>query len=439
MNQSATQVGARATAPSTSPRATATSEDAALERDAKRVLYTSTLLFGLFFAVWVLFSIVGIPMRKELGISDGQFALLVAIPVLTGAVLRIPVGIIADRVGGRATMMALLLITAVPVYLLSRVQSYGTALVLALAIGLAGSSFASGVAWVSAWSPPERKGFALGLFGMGNIGASLTQILAPTLITLVPAAGLLGGVIGGEWRFVPVVYAVLLVLAALIVPFVVPRQDRKPGGDRGVMSMLAPLKVLRVWRFGYYYMTVFGAFVGVSLWLPKYYVDVYDLKLRTAGLVAAAFVWAASLMRPVGGMLSDRYGARTMMFASFATVAFFSAILSIPMGLGPFIPLTILLGVGLGVGTAAVYGYIPGYFPKDVGAVGGLVGCLGALGGFILPLTFAEVLDITGRPQSTFYVLFALVVVGAVILRFAVSNLRPPTEETRYKGSDQLA
>lgn len=399
---------------------------------ATRVLATSTIVFAIFFATWVMFSIVGLPMRKELGISDGQFALLVAIPVLTGALLRIPVGVIADRIGGRNTMMGLLLITAIPVYLLSRVQSYEMALVIALAIGLAGTSFAAGVAWVSAWYPPERKGFALGIFGMGNIGASVTQIFAPTLITLVAVGGLMGGAIGGGWRFVPVAYAGMLVLAAIVVPFVVPKTDRKPASGRGVIDMLKPLKVMRVWRFGYYYMTVFGAFVGISLWLPKYYVDVYDLELRTAGLIAASFVWAASLMRPVGGIMADKYGARSVMLTSFASVAVISLVLSIPMGLAPFIPIVVLLGIGLGIGTAAVFTYIPQYFPEDVGAVGGLVGCLGALGGFILPLMFAQAMDITDKPQSTFYVIFALAAIGAIILRIAVNNLRRPTPADRY-------
>jgi NNP family nitrate/nitrite transporter-like MFS transporter len=399
-----------------------------VEPKAVRVLIAATVLFAVCFAVWVMFSIIGLKMRKELGLSDGQFALLAAIPVLTGALLRIPVGIIADRIGGRATMMTLMLIVAIPVYLVSKVNSYGMALVLALFVGLAGTSFAAGVAWVSAWYPAERKGFALGMFGMGNIGAALTALVAPTLLTLVPAAGLAGGLIGGQWRFVPVMYAALLVLAALLVRLVVPGKDRKPAGGRTFTQLISPLKYVRVWRFGYYYMTVFGAFVAMSLWLPKYYVDNYDMQLRSAGFLAAAFVITASVIRPIGGALADRIGGRKVMILSLGTAATAALFLSLPMGRTTFFLLTILLGAGLGIGTAAVFTYIPQYFPDDVGAVGGLVGAIGAIGGFILPLIFATVKGATGYAPSIFVILMAMFFYSALFLALAISNLRSPSD-----------
>lgn len=158
--------------------------------DATRVMVVATFLFTIFFAVWVMFAIVGLPMRKEFGLSESQFALLAAIPILTGSILRVPVGMLTDKIGGRAAMMGLLIITAIPTYMVSRIDSYQQALWLALGLGLAGTSFAIGVAWVSAWQPPETQGFALGVFGMGNVGASITKLLAPTLVTLVGAGGL---------------------------------------------------------------------------------------------------------------------------------------------------------------------------------------------------------------------------------------------------------
>ncbi len=199
------------------PRARATRDKTTAHEvsgDAMRVLIVATILFTIFFAVWLMFAIVAIPMRKELGLSESEFALLIAIPVLTGSTLRVPLGIITDKVGGRNTMIALLLLTAVPTWLVSRVETYDAALVLALGVGMAGTSFAVGIAWVSAWFPPRHQGFALGIFGAGNVGASITKLLAPTLVTAVGTAGLLGGVIAGGWRFVPAVYAILLVLCA---------------------------------------------------------------------------------------------------------------------------------------------------------------------------------------------------------------------------------
>lgn len=392
--------------------------------EARRVLVISTLVFTLFFAVWVMFAIVGIPMRKEFNLSEGKFAMLVAIPVLTGSILRIPIGIMTDKVGGRKMMIGLLLLTALPTYLVSRIDTYNQAIWLALGLGLAGTSFAVGIAWVSAWYPRAHQGFALGVFGTGNVGASITKLLAPTLVTLVGAGGLLGGFLAGGWRFVPSVYGVALVAAAVAVYFLAPRDDKRPSRGRPLVEMIKPLAIMRVWRFGYYYVTVFGAYVALSLWLPKYYVDVYGLELRDAGFITALFIFPASLLRPLGGTLSDRFGARPVTFASFGVISAASAVLCLPMGVVPFTALVVTIGVAMGIGKASVYTYIPQYFPRDVGAVGGLAGAIGGLGGFVLPLLFAWAKSVTGDPQSTFYVMLAMALASLLFLSIAVARLR---------------
>lgn len=388
-----------------------------------RVLTVATILFTIFFAVWMMFAIVAIPMREELDLSESDFALLVAIPVLTGSTLRVPLGIITDKVGGRNTMIALLLLTAVPTWLVSRVETYDAALVLALGVGMAGTSFAVGIAWVSAWFPSQHQGFALGIFGAGNVGASITKLLAPTLVTAVGSAGLLGGAIAGGWRFVPAIYAIALVICALALPFVVPRHDKRPSKGRSLWDMSKPLAYMRVWRFGFYYVTVFGAYVGLALWLPKYYVDVYGFSLRDAGLLTALFIFPASFLRPVGGWLSDRRGARQITAISFSVIAMTSFVLGLTMSVVPFTLLIIVIGVAMGIGKASVYTYIPQYFPKDVGAVGGLVGAVGGLGGFVLPLLFAWADVQTGRPESTFYVLAGFAVLSISFLSIAVAHI----------------
>ena len=378
------------------------------ERKASvRVLTLATAGFTVFFAVWVMFAIVGIPLRKELGLSDGEFALLAAIPILTGSVLRVPIGVATDRLGGRLTFTALLLLTAVPTYFVSRAHGYSELLVLAFLVGLAGTSFAVGIAWTSAWFPPENQGFALGMFGAGNVGASITKLLAPTLVTALPAAGAAGGVIPGGWRFVPFIYALMLVAMAAVCWFMAPTPDRRPGRERSVRDQLDPLRYLRVWRFGLYYIVVFGAYVALALWLPKYYVDVYGFDLRVAGLLTSLFIFPASLLRPVGGWLSDRLGPRPVTYTAFIGMCGALVALSLETGVWLFTVLVVLVGVTMGIGKASVYKYIADYFPRDVGAVGGLVGAIGGLGGFVLPLLFAWAKDVTGRPQSTFVVLLA--------------------------------
>lgn len=391
---------------------------------ATRVLVLSTAGFTLFFAVWVMFAVVGIPLRKELGLSDGEFALLAAIPIFTGSILRVPIGILTDKVGGRIVFSALLLITAVPTFLISRADSYTQLVVLAFFMGLAGVSFAVGIAWTSAWWPQERQGFALGTFGAGNVGASVTKLLAPTLVTLIAAGGIAGGAIPGGWRFVPFVYAIALVAMAVAVWLLAPAPDLRPARGRTTRELLEPLKIVRVWRFGLYYVVVFGAYVALSLWLPKYYVDVYGYELRTAGFLTALFIFPASLLRPLGGWLSDRVGARSVTYASFIVMILALAGLSFSLGVVLFTVLVVIVGVTMGIGKASVYKYIPDYFPRDVGAVGGLVGAVGGLGGFVLPLLFAWAQGWTDRPQSTFVVLLIVCVVSLLWLHGVVMQLR---------------
>ena len=392
-------------------------------RDAAHVLFAATFGFTVFFAVWVMFAIVGIPVKKQLGLSEGDFAALVAIPILTGSLLRVPIGIVTDRVGGRLVFTVLLVVTAIPTYLVSRASSFTQLIILAFFIGLAGTSFAAGIAWVSAWYPAKRQGFALGMFGAGNAGASVTKLLAPTLVTLVAAGGVASGVVPGGWRLVPFTYTILLLVTAALIWTIAPGPDRKPARGRTFRDVSRPLRVLRVWRFGLYYIVVFGAYVALALWLPHYYVDVYGLKLRDAGFLTALFIFPASLLRPVGGYLSDRVGARPVTYTAFVVMCFTLGWLSFGMGIVQFTALIVVVGVMMGLGKASVFKYIADYFPQDVGAAGGVVGAVGGLGGFALPLLFAWAHDASGRPESIFLVVLVSAVFSLVCLHVVVVKM----------------
>ncbi len=390
------------------------------------VLTLSTVGFTLAFAVWLMFGVLAIPIRKELHLSEVQFGWLTAIAVLNGSLWRLPFGILADRWGGRAVMSGLLLATAVPAWLVSRASSFGELMAYGFLVGLAGNSFTVGIAWNSAWYPRARQGLALGVFGAGNVGASVTKFIGPALIAAVPAAGFAGGAVPGGWRFVPFLYAALLVLMAAATWALTPAHDKMPGRGRPLGEMLAPLALLRVWRFSLYYVVVFGAYVALSVWLPRYYVDVYALPLKQAALLTALFIFPASLLRPVGGWLSDRLGARRLMYAIFTAMLVALLALSIPdlVGVRAFTALVFVVGVAMGVGKAAVYKYIPEYFPSDVGAVGGVVGMLGALGGFFLPLSFAYLKAATGLATSAFMIVAVVTAASFAWLHLAVVRLR---------------
>ncbi|MBK7822747.1 MAG: NarK/NasA family nitrate transporter [Tessaracoccus sp.] len=402
----------------------------------------STIAFTLMFAVWLMFGILGIPIQKELGISDEQLAWISAVAVLNGSMWRLPAGIIADRIGGRKVTLFLLFATAIPAYMVSFAQSYTWLLVLAFLVGFAGNLFSVGTTWNSAWFSKDRQGLALGVFGAGNVGASVTKFIGPPLIATTAGSTFVLGIQGG-WRLIPVIYAVLLVVVGILTWIIVPRVDRAPGASKPVKEMLAPLSNVRVWRFSLYYVAVFGAYVALSAWLPKYYVDNFGVDLTIAGLLTATFIFPASLLRPVGGWMSDRWGARKVMYFTFGLMLLSSGILMMPNGfitvvhpdgattdhlhyqmqLPWFVLLVFVLGCAMGFGKAAVFKHIPEYFGDNVGSVGGLVGMLGGLGGFFLPPLFAYTKTWSGFPSSTFSCIFVLVAVCAIWMHVTIVKM----------------
>ncbi len=426
-----------------------------------RVLTLSTVAFTLLFAVWLMLGMLSIKIKPELGLTDGQLYNLTIAAILSGSLMRFHFGIWTDRYGGRRVMTALILLTVLPTYFVSRVTSFNELLLCAILYGVAGNSFSVGIAWNAAWFPSKRQGFALGVFGAGNVGASVTKLFGPMLIAIVPAAGVADGLIPGGWRFVPVVYAALLLVLAAAVWFLSPREDRTPARGRPLSELVAPMKHARVWEYSLHYTVVFGAYVALSGVLPTFYFSTYGKELAASlslnetlvadfdaikglkgeahaaymaanpavkddlnylskwigFLAAVCFVFPASLLRPVGGWMSDRFGAKGMMVAVFAGMLASGVVLSLPLGLGvwAFTAALFVLGVGMGVGKASVYKMIPDHFPREVGAVGGLVGLLGALGGVLLPLAWAAV------PGSTFGALLALTVASTAW--FAASSV----------------
>jgi len=297
-------------------------------------------------------------------------------------------------------------------------------LIAGLGVGLAGGSFAVGVAYVSPFFPAEKQGTALGIFGAGNVGAAVTKFLAPFVL------------IAWGWQAVAEIWAAALALMAVIFwlttsddPAFLNRAGRV---QKSFRQELAPLKNLQVWRFSLYYFFAFGGFVALSLWLPRYLVGVYGFDLETAGMVAAAYSIPGSLFRAYGGVLSDRIGARAVMYLMLLVAAITTLILSLPAtpGILPiaitplvFVVVVFALGFVMSLGKAAVYKHIPAYYPDSVGAVGGLVGMVGGLGGFVLPIAFGALKDATGLWSSCFLLLFAVVALSLAWMHVAIRQL----------------
>jgi MFS transporter, NNP family, nitrate/nitrite transporter len=409
-------------------------------KDQYRALGLSTFAFTVCFAVWTLFSIIGISIKQDLGLSDTQFGLLVATPVLTGSVSRIFLGIWTERFGGRVVFPLQMLITALAVWLLTSVQSYGVFLLAALGLGLAGGSFIVGVAYVSRWFEPTKQGTALGIFGAGNVGAAVTNFAAPFLVLAL------------GWEGTARIYAVALAATAVLYFLLaktdpVQEQRRRSGGQQTTLAQqLAPLKNLQVWRFSIYYFIVFGAFVALASFLPRYYVGAHGLELTSAGFLAGLFSLPGSVFRALGGWMSDRWGARNVIYFTFFSSMLVLFMMGVPGGrymvqginglvefdfsvsLGFFVALTVALGFVMSLGSAAVFKHIPVYYPQHVGAVGGLVGMIGGLGGFILPIAFGMLLDATGIWTAPFMLLFLLVAVSTLWMHLAIRRMERAPE-----------
>jgi NNP family nitrate/nitrite transporter-like MFS transporter len=479
-------------------------------------LFLNTLAFTVCFAAWMFNGVLVTYLVDNQVFTWGpvQIGWLFGIPVLTGSIFRLPAGMLTDRFGGKPVYGTLLILCAIPMYLLSRADSFTSFALCSFGFGMAGVSFSIGIAFTSVWYPRERQGTALGIFGAGNAGAALTTLFAPTMLNRLTDNGAnLEG-----WRDLPVYYA--LILAAMGVVFFIFSDNRKPAGSgKPFSAMLTPLKHVRVWRFGLYYFLVFGCFVAFSQWLVPYFVNVYYLPLVTAGLFASMFSLPSGVIRALGGWMSDRFGGRRIMYWVLGASTVISLMVTIPRmeiqspGRGVmakragtvqavtgesiivrevkssltvlgdqsyalkakpevlqgfddrmlilpgkqtwqepvvtvgqtvkkkellakgvtriffqanvwiFAVLVLALGAIWGIGKAAVYKLIPDYFPDEVGVVGGMVGVLGGLGGFVCPIVFGYLLEWTGLWTSCWMFMLALSVVCLVSLHHVAQKM----------------
>ena len=400
----------------------------AVGRGATSVLVSSTLAFTVCFAVWMMFAVLGIPLKQQLGLSETQFGLLAATPVLTGSLVRVPLGIWTDRYGGRIVLFVLMLSTVVPIWLMSYATEYWHFLTLGLFVGLAGGSFSVGTPYVARWFPKSRQGFAMGVFGAGNSGSALTKFVAPALIVAA----------GGSWTIVPQVYSVAMLVTALIFwQFSATNPAHNIATTASFSQQLSMLEDPRVWRYCQYYSVVFGGYVALALWMTKYYVGEYGFSLSSAAFLAACFSLPGGVLRAIGGWISDKYGAyqTTWWVMWVCWVCFF--ILSYPqtqftvqtvdgmstfdIALSPttFTILLFIVGVATAIGKASVFKFIADDFSHNIGAVSGIVGLAGGLGGFILPILFGALVDLTGVRSSCFMLLYGTVCVSLVWMHFS--------------------
>ena len=389
-----------------------------------RQLAVALLAFTVSFYGWSLLGPLGPDLQDDLGLSDVQLSIAVAVPVLLGSLMRIPMGVLTERFGGRRVFACLLAYTIAPLVALGFVHdSFAAIIALGFLLGFAGASFAIGVPFVNRWYPPERQGAALGIYGAGMGGTVIAGLLAPRIV---------------DWLSISAVFFVAAGLVAIVLAIWIAFSRDAPGPAKNA-SMRDPIAVLgtgmRAWALVLFYFLAFGGFVAMYLYLPKLLTGVHDLSKTDAGARAAGFALLAVVGRPLGGTVSDKMGAERVLRVCFV------AVLVLALGLAAgyksmvaltFCCLTIALALGLGMG--AVFKLVPVWFPSNVGAVTGVVGAAGGLGGFFPPLVMGVVKSATGG-YALGFILMALVALACLVVLRALQGpgevASPSPVETR--------
>lgn len=385
------------------------------------VAIMSTLAFTVCFAVWMMFGVIGIPIKKALDLNATQFGILAATPVLTGSLIRVPLGMMTDRYGGRIVFFCLMAATVIPIWLISYATQFWQFLVLGLFVGLAGGSFSVGTPYVARWFERSQQGLAMGVFGAGNSGAAVNKFVAPAIVVAV------------GWVYVPQVYAVAMLVTAIAF-WLFTYSDPKHLVPSHITwrEQLAAMKDPKVWKYCQYYSIVFGGYVALALWMVQYYVGEFGLDIRVAALLAACFSLPGGVLRAVGGWLSDKYGAHKVTWWVLWVSWICLFLLSYPpttytisgvngpitfrlaLDVYSFTALMAVLGVAWAFGKASVFKYIADDYPHNIGTISGVVGLAGGLGGFILPIMFGALLDLTGIRSSAFMLLYGVVWVSLI-------------------------
>lgn len=401
---------------------------------ASRALCMATIAFAANFSVWILYAVIGLQLQQSMQLSATPLGFVFASPMLTGALARIPLGILADRYNPKHIYTAQMLVTIPALLILPMISSLNHYLWLGLWIGISGASFAIGIRYVCDWFTRNRQGTAMGIFGAGNAGAAVTLAVAPILIEQ------------WGWSSLGPSYAAGLLITTLLFAWLAPSASSskaKPSENiKPLFSNLREIGNLQVWRFGLYYFFVFGSFLALTMWLPQYYVNAYQLSIEQAMAFTLFFVATSSMVRALGGWFADRYGGRAVNWTVFwicLVCLFFLSYppttmtihgidkdvhLTIEINIWLFTGLIFIIGIAQGFGRASVYKTIHDYYPNQMGSVGGFVAAVGALGGCTLPIAFGLAEDAIGIHSAAFMLLYGVLALCMTAMFFANKSAR---------------
>ena len=393
------------------------------------VLVSSTVSFTVCFMIWMMLAVVGIPIKKQLGLSETEFGFLAALPVLSGSLIRVPLGIWTDKFGGRIVMFVLMLLSVPAIFAMQYATQYWQFLIIGLMMGLAGGSFSVGTPYVARWFPKEQQGLAMGVFGAGNAGSAVNKFIAPALIA------------AGGWTLVPNVYAGIMLVTAIAFWFFSYHDPKHLVSSKASLKQqLLLLKEPGVLRYSQYYSVVFGGYVALALWITKYYIDEYGVSMQSAAFLAACFSLPGGVLRALGGWLSDKYGAYKVTWGVMWVLWVCFFILSYPntdfvihggkgdislnihLNVVVFTVLMFTAGIAMAVGKASVFKFVANDYPDNIGAVSGAVGLAGGMGGFLLPIMFGALLDWSGVRSTAFMLLYGCTCVSLICMHFSFKS-----------------
>jgi NNP family nitrate/nitrite transporter-like MFS transporter len=388
-------------------RMTSSNESRSETWKRRTTLLACFLHFDFSFMLWVLIGALGIPLSEAAHLSPAQKGLVVATPILAGSLMRIIVGLLTDRFGGKRVGIALLAFLFLPLALLWQLPpSLPGLLAIGAMLGFAGASFAVALPLASRWFPPERQGLAMGIAAAGNSGTVVTNLVAPRLAIAIG----LGATFG----------IAMLVLAGVLVAFATLAHEppRKGAAARARFPSFrdADLRWLCL-----YYAITFGGYVGLSSFLPLFFRDSYGVTPIEAGYLTAGLACAGSFARPVGGIIADRVGGARLLSLLLFPIAIAYGIESSLPPLPMMVAALAVSMICLGLGNGAVFQIVPQRFSRDLGAVTGLIGAIGGVGGFFLPTLLGSVRQATGSFGSGFVVLAGIAAIAAVSLRLLLS------------------
>ncbi|RUO36393.1 MFS transporter [Aliidiomarina sanyensis] len=400
--------------------------DATLPR-AWQALGIATLAFSANFSVWILYAVLAIDIQEQLQLSGFKLGILLSAPMLSGSLLRIPVGIWAEYTAARTLWIWQMVLTLPALLLLPFISTYAGFILIGLWIGISGVSFTLGVRYVTDWFARSQQGTALGIFGAGNAGAAISFVLLPIFVHWL------------DWPWTGPLYAGGLFIMLCIFVGLAPKTPHYvPRATSPWREQLIPLRESRVWRFGLYYYFVFGSFLALIMWLPQYYMQAYELPFAQAMGFTLFFVTTSSMVRALGGWLADRYGGQIVNWSVFwvcLVCLFFlsyppttmtihglerDVVLHIEVNVWLFTALMFVIGIAQGLGRASVFKVLNNYYPQQMGSVGGMVAALGGLGGFSLPILFGLVQDLLGIASGAFMVLYAVLALCMMVMFLAI-------------------